>query len=106
LYEIRNRDLALRVGQAVTVELPAGGAIEQVVIPRNAVLFDGLGNTWVYVRSDAETFRRQKIETGRLLSEEIVVTRGLAGGEDVVAVGAESLYGQEFKGMIPVDDDD
>jgi len=106
LYEIHNRDLALRVGQVVAVELPLGSAVEQVVIPRSAVLFDGLGNTWVYVRGEAEAFRRQKIETGRLLSDEIVVTRGLMGGEDVVAVGAESLYGQEFKGVIPVGDDD
>ena len=105
-YEIRNSDMALRVGQAVTVDLPAGRPIEQTLIPRSAVLWDGLGNAWAYVRKDAETFCRQKIETGRVISDEIVVTRGLAGGEEVVATGAESLYGQEFKGSIPTDDDD
>ena len=106
LYEMSNADLALRVGQALTIELPTGEPVEQVVIPRSAVLWDGLGTAWVYVRFNGESFRRQKIETGRLLADEIVVTRGLAGGEEVVAVGAESLYGQEFKGMIPKDDDD
>jgi len=106
LYEIRNPDLALRAGQAVTVDLPAGSPVEQVVLPRSAVLWDGLGNAWVYVRADAGSFRRQKIETGRLLADEIVVTRGLDGDEAVVTMGAESLYGQEFKGLTPTDDDD
>jgi len=104
-YEIQNSDVALRVGQAVTVDLPTGRPTEQTLIPRSAVLWDGLGNAWVYVRRDAQTYSRQKVETGRVISDEIVVTRGLAGGEEVVALGAESLYGQEFKGSIQADDD-
>jgi cobalt-zinc-cadmium efflux system membrane fusion protein len=106
LYEVRNTDLALRAGQAVTIELPTGTSADQVVIPRSAVLWDGLGNTWVYVRADAGSFRRQRIETERLLGDDFVVTRGLAEREAIVVTGAESLYGQEFKGMTPVGDDD
>ena len=106
LYEVRNSDLALRAGQAVTVELPTGASADRVVIPRSAVLWDGLGNTWIYVQIDGQAFRRQKIETGRLLGDDIVVTRGLIEQEAIVVSGAESLYGQEFKGMTPVGDDD
>jgi RND family efflux transporter MFP subunit len=104
LYEVRNADLALRSGQAVSIELPLGAAAEQVVVPKSAVLYDA-GTAWVYLRAGDEEFRRQRIETGRLLDRAIVVTRGLAGGEEVVSVGAESLYGEEFKVLLPKDDD-
>jgi RND family efflux transporter MFP subunit len=104
LYEVPNPNLALRSGQAVSIELPLGSVAEQVVIPRSAVLYDA-GVAWVYVRN-GEDFRRQRIETGRLLDRDIVVTRGLAGGEEVVSIGAESLYGEEFKTALPRDDDD
>jgi multidrug efflux pump subunit AcrA (membrane-fusion protein) len=104
LYEVQNADLALRSGQAVSIELPLGAAAEQVVVPRSAVLYDA-GNAWVYLRTGRDDFRRQRIETGRLLASDIVVTRGLAGGEDVVSVGAESIYGEEFKGSVSKDDD-
>ncbi len=104
LYEIRNADIELRSGQAVSIELPLGAAAEHVVVPRSAVLYDA-GNAWVYLRTGDEEFRRQRIETGRLLDRDIVVTRGLAGGEDVVSVGAESLFGEEFKSPLATDDD-
>jgi Cu(I)/Ag(I) efflux system membrane fusion protein len=106
VYEVRNPDLALRVGQALTVEVPTGAAVERVIIPRGAVLWDGFGNAWVYVRRGGDTFQRQRIETGGLVAQEIIVTRGLSGAEEVVAVGAETLYGEEFKGLIPAGDED
>lgn len=104
LYEVRNPNLALRSGQAVSIELPLDSAAEQVVIPRSALLYD-VGIAWVYLRSGREEFHRQRVETGRLLERDIIVTRGLAGGEEVVSVGAESLYGEEFKSPLPTDDD-
>jgi RND family efflux transporter MFP subunit len=105
LYELPNPNFELRAGQAVSVNLPTGRESEQVVIPESAVLWDGLSNAWVYVRVDAESFRRQRIETGHTLGTQIVVVRGLSGDEEVVTVGAESLYGQEFKGSIQEDKD-
>jgi RND family efflux transporter MFP subunit len=104
LFEVRNADKSLRSGQAVSIELPMGAAAEQVVVPRSAVLYDE-GASWVYLRIGNEEFRRQRIETGRLIDRDIVVTRGLAGGENVVSVGAESLHGEEFKSPVPTDDD-
>src|SRR5262249_54336772 len=105
LYELPNPNFELRGGQAVSINLPTGTETEQVLIPESAVLWDGLSNAWVYVRVDAESFRRQRIEAGQALGSQIVVTRGLSGDEDVVTIGAESLYGQEFKGSIQEDND-
>ncbi|MDB5390922.1 MAG: hypothetical protein JWM11_6568, partial [Planctomycetaceae bacterium] len=82
-----------------------GNATEQLVIPSSALLWDEFGNTSVYVRSEIDSFRRQRVETGRHSGNQIVITRGLEAGAEVVSVGAESLHGQEFKGQAPVDDD-
>lgn len=106
LYEFANPQLEFRAGQAVSLTLPTSMPTEQIVIPQSAVLFDGLGNAWIYIRANVETFRRQRIEIGHTHSSEIVVTRGVAGDEEVVTVGAESLYGQEFKDSIQAEDDD
>jgi RND family efflux transporter MFP subunit len=106
LYEVSNADLALRSGQSVSIDLPTGAAAEQVVVPRSALLWDGLGNSWVYVRASSDSFRRQKVEIGRLVGDQVVIARGLSEDEQVVTVAAASLYGEEFKTEMPAEDDD
>ena len=106
LYEVSNADLALRSGQSFSIDLPTGAAAEQVVVPRSALLWDGLGNAWVYVRASSDSFRRQKVEIGRLVGDQVVIARGLSEDEQVVTVAAASLYGEEFKTEMPAEDDD
>jgi RND family efflux transporter MFP subunit len=105
-YEIANADGQLRPGQAVTVSLPVGGTTEEIVVPRSAVIWDGMGSAAVYIAEPANTFRRQRIQVGPALGNDIVVKDGLDRGQSVVTVGAEALYGEEFKGQIQVLDDD
>jgi RND family efflux transporter MFP subunit len=106
IYEVANPDGTLRPGQAVSVQLPTGKKAEQLVVPRSAILWDGMGNAWVYVEHDQNLFKRQKIQVGQSLGDMIVVEQGLAKGQSVVTAGAETLYGEEFKGQIQVLDDD
>jgi cobalt-zinc-cadmium efflux system membrane fusion protein len=106
VYEIENKSGDLRPGEAVSVSLPTGAEELATVIPQSAVLWDGMGNSWVYVRAAADAFRRQRVETGELLGNQVVVRRGLNRGEVVVTSGAEALYGEEFKGQIQVEDND
>ena len=112
IYEIDNAAGELRPGQAVTVSLPSGASSEEIVIPRTAILWDGMGNSWVYVRTSATTFRRRKVEISQASGVEsqepdgVVVTRGLEEGAEVVTVGAEALYGEEFKWQIQLEDEE
>jgi len=69
-------------------------------------LWDGRGDTWVYAPHGDNEFLRRRIELGRRLGEDVVVERGLKAGDEIVVAGAQSLYGEEFKSAIPVDDDD
>ncbi len=107
LYLVDNRDLALRPGQPVSVEIPTGAAEERLMAPVAAILWDGWGGAWVYVQADkGGGFRRQRVEVGQVHGDKIVIERGLDLAARVVVVGAESLYGEEFKSQLPVEDDD
>lgn len=106
LYEIENGADNLRPGQAVAVSLPIGERAAAVVIPQSAVLWDGFGNSSVYVRTSPETFERRRVELGQLLTDGIVVRRGLDAGEEIVTEGAEALYGEEFNWQLEAEDDD
>jgi len=106
LYEIDNTAGNLRPGQAVAVSLPIGEQAEALVIPQSAVLWDGFGNSSVYVRTSPETFERRRVELGQLLADGVVVQRGLSAGDEVVTEGAEALYGEEFNWQLEAEDDD
>ena len=88
------------------MELPTGNTAKQVVVPKSAVLWDGMDNAWVYLEEEDNLFRRQRIRVGPTTGEAVVVEHGLSEGESIVTVGAEALYGEEFKGQIQVLEDD
>lgn len=105
-YEVENPSNALRPGQAVSVALPVGETTQRAVIPRSAVVWDGLSNPWVYVRIPPDAFRRQRVELGQAEGDVVSIKRGLREGQEIVTIGAESLYGEEFKEQIQVADED
>jgi membrane fusion protein, heavy metal efflux system len=106
LYEIDNHDGRLRPGQAVSVSLPSGEQSRAVVVPRSAILWDGMANTWVYRQTSPGTYHRGKVELGQSVGSDVVVRRGLTDGEVVVTRGAEALYGEEFKSQLPAQEHD
>lgn len=105
-YRIDNTSAGLRPGQPMRVRLATGDEAEETMIPRSALVWDGFGNPWVYVRTDETTFRRTRVELGQSLGETIGVRRGLDSGAEVVSTGAQALFGEEFRGQIQAEDDD
>ena len=83
--------------------LPLRGIRRAAGRSTSALLWDGLGGAWVYVHVADDGFRRQRVELGAYLADAVVVERGLREGDPVVATGAESLFGQEFKSDIQGD---
>jgi cobalt-zinc-cadmium efflux system membrane fusion protein len=106
LYEVANDGWQLRPGQSVSARIPTAESRERLVIPQSALLWDGMGNSWVYVRESADTFRRQRVQIGSMQNEAVAIERGLDEEEEVVIVGAEALYGEEFKSQIDIEEDD
>jgi len=80
---------ALIDGQLWEVNLEAGKAEEQVVVPQAALLTDQQG-VYVFIVEDGKVAVR-RIKTGGASGEDIIVTEGLSGDELVVVQGLESL---------------
>ena len=105
-YEVANDKGALCPGQAVSVLLPTGAPAKRLVLPRSAVIWGDMGQTWVYLQVSEEVFSRRRIRVGQPFGELVVVESGLAQGQAVVTAGAQALLGEELGCEVPLDDDD
>ena len=88
----------LAPGSALTGWLKfAGGPIEGVVIPRDAVVrFNGLG--WAYVKTSKDDFTRREVGLNHPVADGWFVTSGFSAKDEVVMVGAQQLLSEESKG--------
>jgi cobalt-zinc-cadmium efflux system membrane fusion protein len=96
VFQIPNREGALRIGMQANVRLDAGEAVTAAVIPKEAVL-DHEGKKIVYVLISGEEFERRYVEIGDELGGSVAVLSGLKAGERVVTQGAYQLKLQELR---------
>jgi membrane fusion protein, multidrug efflux system len=75
--------------QLVTVNLEAGKAQEQVVVPQAALISDQQG-LYVFIVEDGKAAVR-RVKVGQGFGEDVVVTEGLSGGELVIVEGTQTL---------------
>jgi hypothetical protein len=85
---------SLSVGLAAPVKLGASAAVSGVMVPR-AALLRSQGETWVYVRTGADTFLRKAVDHGRSDAGGMFAPEGFKGGEQVVTQGAAALFAAE-----------
>lgn len=95
-YAVENRDGALRPGMRALLTVPLRAEEDAVTIPASATVYDLEGGVWVYAVTREGTYARRRVALARTVGDLAVLARGLAGGEDVVTVGAAELYGTEF----------
>lgn len=96
-FALDNRDRAYRVGQRVSVALPlVSGPSEGLSVPASAILRDIYGGEWVYAKTEADTYVRQRIEVAATEGGRAILSRGLRPGTLVVTAGAAELFGTEF----------
>jgi cobalt-zinc-cadmium efflux system membrane fusion protein len=88
--EVPNRDGRLKPGMFVTVQLPAAGEQEVLVIPTGA-LQEIDGQSAVFVQSSDTSFQKRVVETGPTVAGMVPVIAGLKRGERVVTDGAFML---------------
>lgn len=106
-FEIDNADEAFRPGERVAVDVTltnaAGGTgsaagTPALTIPAAALLYDATGGQWVYVRTKPLQYTRLRVEVQRAVGDQIVISRGVKAGAEVVTDGAAELFGTEFGG--------
>ncbi|TGD77346.1 MULTISPECIES: efflux RND transporter periplasmic adaptor subunit [Hymenobacter] len=111
-YEIDNTDEAFRPGERVAVDVTLGNAASgatngmtgaatstaALTVPTAALLYDASGGQWVYVRTKPLQYVRQRVEVQRAVGDQVVISRGVKAGAEVVTDGAAELFGTEFGG--------
>jgi len=77
-------------GMFVNVFVEGVEPVAQVVIPRAAVLQDQTGN-FVFVVGQGNRAERRGVTLGRSIADQVVIERGLEGGETVVTEGVQRV---------------
>jgi hypothetical protein len=72
-------------------------ASSRKVVPYSALIYDSIGQTWVYTSPEPRTFIRHKVDIDYIQGDKAVLTDGPPIGTVVASVGAAELYGTEFK---------
>ena len=76
-------------GQLVAVNLETGQPEEQVVVPQAALITDQQG-VYVFIVENGKVAIR-RVKTGGPTGEDVVVTEGLSGGEQVIVEGLQTI---------------
>ena len=74
----------------VAVLVEGAEPVQAVVIPRSAVLQDQQGN-FVFALDAENRAQRRVVTLGRSIADQVVIERGLEGGERVVTEGVQRV---------------
>jgi membrane fusion protein (multidrug efflux system) len=91
--EFSNTDKRLRPGMFVDLELVQATADEVLTLPETAISYSPYGNSVFLITETPEglVVQRKPVETGGTRGGDVAVTKGLAVGDRVVAVGQNKL---------------
>lgn len=95
-YQVDNRDLGLRPGQRIGVELPMSSTEQSLIVPVGSILYDIYGNTWVYEQTGERQYTRRRVAIRFVDGEDAVLQSGPPVAAPVVVDGAAELFGTEF----------
>lgn len=88
---LQNNDFLLKPGMIAIINVPSGQSHEQITIPANAVVMDANGQTYVFVVK-ADKVNKIQVLTAGATADEVIIQRGLTGGEEVVTEGRNKLF--------------
>jgi hypothetical protein len=96
LYGVVKGDGAaqIRPGRLFSGEIKTSTIISGVLVPRTAILRLN-GDSFVYVKTGAETFERRQISNAVMTADGWFVTEGLSSGETIVTSGVGSMLAVE-----------
>jgi membrane fusion protein, heavy metal efflux system len=104
-FAVANAERNLKIEMAVEARIPKGARRKEIVAPVTAVLSEQ-GISSVFVETQPGVFQRRRVTPGQRTGGDVTIVDGLAAGEKVVSVGAQSLNSEALKSLIPVDEGD
>jgi len=100
LFEVENRDRALRIGMQANVSLETEERFEGILVPEEG-LVEVEGRSFVYVLRSGEEFERREVKLAEEVGATRVVLDGLSPGERFVTRGARQIYLHELNPGAP-----
>lgn len=102
IYELRNEDGALLVGQAVSLLLSTAETRASLAVPEDAIVQEG-NQPVVFVQVGGESFVRRTVERGIRDRGFVEITNGLGIGERIVTEGAYEIRLSTLSGQVPAE---
>lgn len=100
VYEVRNADTRLRVGQALDLHVETARSEDALAIPDSAMV-DEDGNPIAFVQVSGETFQKRDLKLGIKDGNWVQVLSGLTEGERIVTKGAYAVRLASVSTAIP-----
>ena len=100
IYELRNPDRRLAVGQAVSLRIFASAAIDGVTVPESAIV-DDAGQPVVFVQVGGESFERRPVRLGNREGGSVQIEGEVEPGERVVTRGAPLIRLAALSPQVP-----
>jgi len=90
-FRVSTSDVALSVGEPVTVHASIDETLSAVAVPRASVVRASNGQHVVWAHVEAERFEPRVVQSVPLDSDRVGVTAGLKPGSRIVVRGAELI---------------
>jgi RND family efflux transporter MFP subunit len=100
IFEVRNQDARLAVGQSVFVRLFTTAVTKALAVPESA-LVDDAGRPVVFVQLSGESFARRAVRLGSREAGYVQVLEGVKPGERVVTRGAYQIRLAALSPQVP-----
>jgi len=91
---IANPNRLLRAGMFATVQFDSKEGMS-ITVPKNAIVIVQ-GKTYLFVKTNANTFERREIQVSDQPDDQTVVFKGIVANEEVVVTGVMQLKGLSF----------
>jgi len=92
--QLANEDNLLRPGMYADIDLMLDRPADVIVVPATAIVYSSFGNALFVVEDDdkgGKTARRVQVTTGEQRGDQVAISDGLNGGEQVVQAGVSKL---------------
>ena len=100
IYELRDPDRRLAIGQAVSLRVFVAVATDAVTIPDTAIV-DDAGQPVVFVQVGGESFERRAVKLGNREAGLVQITGDIAPGERIVTRGAPLIRLAALSPQVP-----
>jgi hypothetical protein len=105
-YFFKSYDHAIKPGMRVAAWIPEqNNTLTGVIIPKSALIWH-MDQSFVYIKTDPESFSRRKIDQYSLVPTGYFIINELKPGEQLVITGSQLLLSEELRVQIPQEDND